>query len=203
MSGFFVFRRDGVDADELRPVGFKILLEIVVKAPQLQVAEVPYEFAERYAGSSKASTREGLAYARHLSRLRLARPRVGVRHYDIHGIIGVESEGKLPELEPFRVNELGRAPDVKVRIGPLPAEEPVASDRFRATFATGSAPGTSASQPTSLSAIGSRSSPPRSSGTHHMFCTRISWSRFSAGSSRDAATRSPTERASCAGTMPS
>lgn len=130
MSGFFVFRRDGVVVDDLRPVGFKILLEIVVRAPQLRVTEVPYEFGERYAGTSKASTREGLAYARHLSRLRLARPQATARHYDIHGIIGVESEARLPELEPFRVDALGRAPDVSVRIGPLPAQEPPARDRF-------------------------------------------------------------------------
>ncbi len=134
MSGFFVFRRDGVDPEALRPVGFKILLEIVVRAPQLRVVEVPYEFGERYAGTSKASTREGLAFARHLSRLRFeTRPGNGgsaVRHYDIHGIIGVESEGKLPELEPFRVATLGRAPDVRVRIGPLPSVPPTPSDRF-------------------------------------------------------------------------
>lgn len=134
MSGFFVFHRSGVDADELRPVGFKILLEIVVRAPQLQVAEVPYEFGTRYAGTSKASTREGLAYARHLSRLRFetrpARSAGAVRHYDIHGIIGVESEGRLPELEPFRVTTLDRAPDVRVRLGPLPATPPPQQDRF-------------------------------------------------------------------------
>jgi hypothetical protein len=134
MSGFFVFRRDAVDVDELRPIGFKILLEIVVKASPLRVAEVPYEFGPRYAGSSKASAREGLAYAQHVARLRietqLTKPLVTVRHYDIHGIIGVQSEGTLPELEPFRVEALGRVPDLRVSIGPLPAEEPQVRDRF-------------------------------------------------------------------------
>ena len=134
MSGFFVFRRDGVDVDQLRPIGFKILLEIVVRARGMRVTEVPYAFAERYAGTSKASAREGLAYARHLARLRLeTHPGASTpptRHYDIHGILCVQSEGKLPELEPFRVDALDRPPDVLVRIGPLPTEAPKAPDRF-------------------------------------------------------------------------
>ncbi len=134
MSGFFVFRRDGVDPDELRPVGFKILLEIVVRSPELKVVEVPYEFGRRESGVSKASAREGVAYARHLSRLRsnvLPRPsKRSVRSYDIHGIIAVESEGKLPELEPFRVSGLDRPADITVRIGALPRIAPQPTDRF-------------------------------------------------------------------------
>lgn len=134
MSGFFVFRRDGVDPHDLRPVGFKILLEIVLRAPRLRVTEVPYEFGERYAGQSKASTREGISYVRHLARLRAPSvalaARSTTRHYDIHGIIGVESEGKLPELEPFRVPALGRAPDVRVRIAPLPRDLPPVEGPF-------------------------------------------------------------------------
>jgi len=134
MSGFFVFRRDGVDLQDLRPTGFKILLEIVVRSRGLRVTEVPYEFGPRYAGHSKASAREGVSYVRHLSRLRTRTVSLaassGVRHYDIHGIIGVESEGKLPELEPFRVRALGRAPDVRVRIAPLPRELPPVEGRF-------------------------------------------------------------------------
>ncbi len=62
MSGFFMFRRDAVDPDALRPRGFKILLEILVRTPKLRVAEVPFEFAERFAGDSKASAKEALRY---------------------------------------------------------------------------------------------------------------------------------------------
>jgi hypothetical protein len=53
-----------------------------------------------------------------------------MRHYDIHGILCVQSEGRLPELEPFRVDALDRPPDILVRIGPLPDEAPTAPDRF-------------------------------------------------------------------------
>jgi len=72
MSGFFLVRRAAVDASTLRPTGFKILLEILVRTPGLRRAEVAYEFAPRFAGDSKASLREGVTYLRHLARLRLA-----------------------------------------------------------------------------------------------------------------------------------
>jgi putative flippase GtrA len=71
MSGFFAVRLAALDLDRLRPTGFKILLEIAVRQPQLLVAEVPFVFGTRTEGQSKASIREGLRYLRHLSRLRL------------------------------------------------------------------------------------------------------------------------------------
>jgi dolichol-phosphate mannosyltransferase len=40
--------------------------------------------------------------------------------YDIHGIVGVVSAAKLPELEPFRVPALAREPEIRVRTGTLP-----------------------------------------------------------------------------------
>jgi putative flippase GtrA len=73
MSGLFAFRAAAVDPDRLNPVGFKILLEILVRHPSARVAEVTYEMASRYAGDSKASFREGVAYLRHLARLRRQR----------------------------------------------------------------------------------------------------------------------------------
>jgi glycosyltransferase involved in cell wall biosynthesis len=72
MSGFFAVRRGAVDLDRLRPRGFKILLEIVARAPRLRVAEVPFVFQERHSGDSKASLREGLLLARKLVALRVA-----------------------------------------------------------------------------------------------------------------------------------
>jgi glycosyltransferase involved in cell wall biosynthesis len=72
MSGFFLVRRSAVDPAALKPTGFKILLEILVRTPGLRRAEVAYEFAPRHAGDSKASLREGVVYLRHLARLRLA-----------------------------------------------------------------------------------------------------------------------------------
>ncbi|SCL35007.1 GtrA-like protein [Micromonospora pallida] len=70
MSGLFAFRRDVVRLDRMNPVGFKVLLELLVRHPAARVAEVAYEMAARHAGRSKATLREGLAFLRHLSRLR-------------------------------------------------------------------------------------------------------------------------------------
>ena len=73
MSGFFLVRRDAIALDRLRPRGFKILLEILVRNPALRVAEVAFKFGERQAGRSKATIREGLRYLSLLVRLRFAR----------------------------------------------------------------------------------------------------------------------------------
>jgi dolichol-phosphate mannosyltransferase len=73
MSGFFVVRRDALALDALRPRGFKILLEILVRNPELRAGEVPFTFGERHSGRSKASINEGLRYLSLLARLRFAR----------------------------------------------------------------------------------------------------------------------------------
>jgi dolichol-phosphate mannosyltransferase len=73
LSGLFAFRRASVDLDRLRPAGFKVLLEILVRNPVARVAEVTYRFEPRAAGDSKASPREGAAFLRHVARLRAAR----------------------------------------------------------------------------------------------------------------------------------
>ncbi len=73
LSGMFAFRAGAIDLDRLDPVGFKVLLEILVRHPFARVAEVSYQFAPRHAGESKASLREGITYLRHLARLRRAR----------------------------------------------------------------------------------------------------------------------------------
>jgi dolichol-phosphate mannosyltransferase len=70
MSGFFLVRRDAVDVHALRPRGFKILLELLVRCPSLRSAEVGFTFAVRHAGESKGSLREGLRYVRTLCELR-------------------------------------------------------------------------------------------------------------------------------------
>lgn len=70
MSGFFAVRRDAIDIDRLNPIGFKILLEILVRHPGARVAEMTYEMAPREAGRSKAAMREAITYVRHLGRLR-------------------------------------------------------------------------------------------------------------------------------------
>ena len=75
LSGFFLIRRTAVDLTDLRPRGFKILLEILVRGGPLSTSEVPFRFGDRHAGESKASLREGFRYVRRLIELRARRPR--------------------------------------------------------------------------------------------------------------------------------
>lgn len=70
LAGFFAFRRILLDGARLQPVGFKILLELLVRGSWRSVRELPYRMAERQAGSSNASLREGLRFGTHLLRLR-------------------------------------------------------------------------------------------------------------------------------------
>jgi dolichol-phosphate mannosyltransferase len=72
MSGFFAVRATSLDADVLRPLGYKILLELVVRCRLRQVTEVPYQFQDRFAGESKANFGEGLRFLRHLMVLRVS-----------------------------------------------------------------------------------------------------------------------------------
>jgi dolichol-phosphate mannosyltransferase len=69
LSGFFLCRRALIDGIEFRPVGFKILLELLVCVPQLRVVDVPMTQAARSTGESKATARQGLLYLRHLRSL--------------------------------------------------------------------------------------------------------------------------------------
>ena len=66
MTGFFLVRNDAISGIQFRPTGFKVLLEILVCAPELRVEEVPFDFRSRSAGVSKASLRQGLEYLTHI-----------------------------------------------------------------------------------------------------------------------------------------
>ena len=72
MTGFFLVDRRAVDLTQLRPRGFKILLEILARRP-LRVAEVPFSFADRHAGASKASFRQGIHFLSQLTALRFGK----------------------------------------------------------------------------------------------------------------------------------
>ncbi|GAA1986259.1 glycosyltransferase family 2 protein [Microbacterium pumilum] len=72
MTGFFALRRSSIDVHNLRPQGFKILLEILARQ-RLKVVEEPFIFGERHAGESKADVRQGFRFLRQLAALRFGR----------------------------------------------------------------------------------------------------------------------------------
>ncbi|AZK96159.1 MULTISPECIES: glycosyltransferase [Streptomyces] len=92
MSGFFAIRRsavtDAVAAGELRPLGYKILLELAVRLRPRAVAEVPFVFRERFAGESKSTPAEGLRFLRHLVGLRTAAPLARMIAFGLIGLTG-------------------------------------------------------------------------------------------------------------------
>lgn len=53
MSGFFMFRRKIIDGLKFDAIGFKLLLELLVKTKGVKVEEIPYTFTDRQFGSSK------------------------------------------------------------------------------------------------------------------------------------------------------
>ena len=71
LTGFFLARRAAIDPAVLQPEGFKILLELLVRHPDLRVTELHFDFAPRHDGQSKAGLNEGMRFFRHLTRLRL------------------------------------------------------------------------------------------------------------------------------------
>ncbi|HUK47540.1 MAG TPA: polyprenol monophosphomannose synthase [Terriglobales bacterium] len=69
LSGYFVVRRDCIEALRLQPEGFKILLEILVKGRIRNATEVPFHFATRQSGKSKADFKVALHYFTLLGKL--------------------------------------------------------------------------------------------------------------------------------------
>ncbi|HXA42932.1 MAG TPA: glycosyltransferase [Candidatus Solibacter sp.] len=66
LSGYFLCRRSAIEGLEFRPIGFKILLEILVCVPSAKVGDIPLAFDKRHAGRSNASAAQGVAFVRHL-----------------------------------------------------------------------------------------------------------------------------------------
>lgn len=74
MSGFILFdRRHLGDLSNLRPMGYKIGLELMVRGNFGAVYEVPIAFRDRELGTSKMDLNQQIKYLRHLRRLYLYR----------------------------------------------------------------------------------------------------------------------------------
>jgi len=69
LSGFFLFRKRVIDGVQLNPVGYKILLEILIKGNHDGVVEVPFVFKGRERGKSNFNATEQKNYLKHLYRL--------------------------------------------------------------------------------------------------------------------------------------
>jgi dolichol-phosphate mannosyltransferase len=90
LSGFFLARRSLLQETALRPIGFKILLDILVRSDWQSVTELPLQFERRAAGSSKATFKQGRDFLAHVARLTWESSR---------GEISVRNAGRIP-VEP-------------------------------------------------------------------------------------------------------
>ncbi|AJM91985.1 glycosyltransferase [Nitrosopumilus piranensis] len=69
MSGFFVFRKKITEGLKFDAIGYKMLLELLVKANGVKVEEVPYTFTDRKKGSSKLDTSTIIDYCKSVWKL--------------------------------------------------------------------------------------------------------------------------------------
>lgn len=70
MSGYFILHRGAVDFSELRPLGYKILLEVLARGRFSKIEEAGYVFQERREGESKVTWRLYWEYLVQIWRLR-------------------------------------------------------------------------------------------------------------------------------------
>lgn len=72
MTGFFLVDTRAIAVSGLRPRGFKILLEILARN-DVRVSEIPFRFATRRGGVSKASATQGMRFLTQLAALRFGK----------------------------------------------------------------------------------------------------------------------------------
>jgi dolichol-phosphate mannosyltransferase len=65
-SGFFLIKRKVIEGVQLKPIGWKILIEVIVRGHYDKVLEIPYAFQPRIAGTSNMSLKEQWNYIKHL-----------------------------------------------------------------------------------------------------------------------------------------
>ncbi len=66
MSGFFMLKKECIENRKFNPKGFKILLELILKADYKKIKEVPIIFINRTKGKSKAGSGEIFSYLKNL-----------------------------------------------------------------------------------------------------------------------------------------
>lgn len=73
LSGFFFFKKEIINEKNLNPIGYKILLEILVKGNYQKVKEIPFIFENRKTGESKLNRQVVLKFLFHFLKLFLWR----------------------------------------------------------------------------------------------------------------------------------
>jgi dolichol-phosphate mannosyltransferase len=72
LSGCYLIRRKAIEGAELRPLGYKSLMEILVRGRVGEIHECGYQMRKRVRGQSKVHALHPWQYLRHVFRLRAA-----------------------------------------------------------------------------------------------------------------------------------
>lgn len=81
MTGFFMVLKSVLPYDTLKPIGFKILVELMSRTPTIVSTDVPFVMRKRAHDVSKASLKEGVRYLYHLVKLAITTPRFSILKY--------------------------------------------------------------------------------------------------------------------------
>lgn len=65
-SGLFMFRKECIDNADLKPVGWKIMVEVLAMSEYSTIVEIPYAFQNRESGESKLSGKVTMQYIEQL-----------------------------------------------------------------------------------------------------------------------------------------
>ena len=68
-SGLFMFRKEVIKGADLRPIGWKIMVEVLAMGTYRSVVEIPYKFQARPAGESKLSSKVTVEYLKQVADL--------------------------------------------------------------------------------------------------------------------------------------
>ena len=69
-SGLFMFRKEIISQADMRPIGWKIMIEVLATSKFSKVTEIPYTFAERNSGESKIDSQATMQYLKQCVDLR-------------------------------------------------------------------------------------------------------------------------------------
>jgi dolichol-phosphate mannosyltransferase len=79
-GGLFMFKRKVIEGKELKPIGWKILIEILVIGNYNNVVQIPYKFVNRGSGRSKFTLSIQFQYLLHIASL-IKRSRTNSKFY--------------------------------------------------------------------------------------------------------------------------
>ncbi len=77
MSGFFALKKSAIPKN-LKPLGYKILLELIVRSNIKNYVEIPFIFKDRELGKSKLTIKTNLRYLQHLQKLYLYKLKINI-----------------------------------------------------------------------------------------------------------------------------